>query len=106
MEAFYLSRTAGRRFCVFHEPLKGTTAKGAIVYIHPFAEEMNKSRRMAAIQARALAQAGWFVLQPDLYGCGDSDGDFSDANWDLWISDVCRAVEWLHERSGFFPMLW
>jgi pimeloyl-ACP methyl ester carboxylesterase len=45
--------------------------------VHPFAEEMNKSRRMAALQSRALAAQGYAVLQIDLFGCGDSGGDFA-----------------------------
>ena len=32
---------------------------GALVFIHSFAEEMNKCRRMAALQSRAFADAGW-----------------------------------------------
>ncbi len=73
--------------------------RGRVVYVHPFAEEMNKSRRMAALQARALAAAGFSVLQIDLHGCGDSSGDFGDASWDDWINDVVLAVNWLTERD-------
>ncbi len=55
---------------------------------------MNKSRRMAALQARAFAAMGFGVLQIDLFGCGDSSGDFSDARWDIWKQDlaIARAV--------------
>jgi exosortase A-associated hydrolase 2 len=67
---------------------------------------MNKSRRMAAMQARALSTAGWTVLQMDLYGCGDSDGDFADAGWSLWLNDIAEAADWLHRRSGVVPVLW
>ena len=77
-----------------------------MVYVHPFAEEMNKSRRMAALQSRALAAAGWTVLQIDLGGCGDSDGDFGDASWQGWVADVRDAAAWLGERSGCAPWLW
>ena len=68
------------------------------MYIHPFAEEMNKSRRMAAMQSRALAHAGFAVLQIDLLGCGDSSGDFGDATWSAWIADVVHACHWLQQR--------
>jgi alpha/beta superfamily hydrolase len=40
---------------------------------------MNKARRMAALQARALAALGYGVLLLDLHGCGDSSGDFGDS---------------------------
>ncbi len=77
-----------------------------MLYVHPFAEEMNKARRMAALQARALAAAGWTVLQVDLAGCGDSEGEFGEASWDRWVADVREAVGWLRERSGREPWLW
>jgi exosortase A-associated hydrolase 2 len=96
----------GRRFCVLYEPADTAASLGAIVYIHPFAEEMNKSRRMAALQAQALADAGWTVLQVDLFGCGDSEGEFGDANWQQWQADVKYAAVWLRERTGCEPSLW
>ena len=100
-EAFFLSVDGGRlgqRFCLFH-PAQGGVPKGCVLYIHPFAEEMNKSRRMAALQARALAKAGYAVLQIDLFGCGDSSGDFGDASWQDWVGDVVQGSHWLRSRT-------
>ena len=82
------------------------------MYLHPFAEEMNKSRRMAALQARALALAGFTVLQIDLWGCGDSSGDFGQATWERWVSDVVLATAYLRlleqqqEASDIPAPLW
>ena len=95
----------GQRFCLFH-PAQGGTAHGAVVYVHPFTEEMNKSRRMAALQSRALAEAGYAVLQIDLLGCGDSSGDFGDATWRAWVHDVVRACHWIRQRSAAPLWLW
>ncbi len=64
---------------------------------------MNKSRRMAAMQSRALAAFGCEVLQVDLAGCGDSSGDFGSANWTDWVDDVARAVEWLYRHPHCTP---
>ena len=78
-EAFFLAADngrAGQRLCIHHPPRRGEPARGAVLHLHAFAEEMNKSRRMVALQARALAEAGFAVLQIDLHGCGDSGGDF------------------------------
>ncbi|MDO9165335.1 MAG: hydrolase 2, exosortase A system-associated [Rhodoferax sp.] len=103
-EAFFLpaesAETAGsgQRFCLFH-PAQGEAIRGLVLYIHPFAEEMNKARRMAALQARALAQAGYAVLQIDLLGCGDSSGDFGDATWEQWINDVVLGCRWLRSKN-------
>lgn len=81
--------------------------RALVVYVHPFAEEMNKSRRMAALQARALAQSGYAVLQIDLLGCGDSSGEFADAAWSDWVDDVQLACRWLAERHPGLPLwLW
>lgn len=101
-EAFFLpadSAGSGQRFCLFH-PARGDVIRGLVLYIHPFAEEMNKARRMAALQARALAQAGYAVLQIDLLGCGDSSGDFGDATWQSWVNDVVQGCHWLRNKSN------
>jgi exosortase A-associated hydrolase 2 len=103
-EAFFLASAPGERFCLYHAP--AGVCRGALVYVHPFAEEMNKSRRMAALQARALAAAGFGVLQIDLHGCGDSDGDFGDVRWEQWHADLATASSWLHARLGQPVGLW
>lgn len=105
MQTFFLAGRDGQRFCLFH-PASGTRARGAVLYIHPFAEEMNKARRMAALQSRALAAAGYDVLQIDLLGCGDSSGDFADASWPVWREDVLQGCRCLRERSAAPLILW
>lgn len=104
-EAFFLPAAVGQRFCLYY-PARGCAERGAVVYLHPFAEEMNKSRRMASLQARALAASGYGVLQIDLYGCGDSSGDFGDATWQHWSEDVHLACHWLRARSRAPLILW
>jgi exosortase A-associated hydrolase 2 len=114
-EAFFLPIDEGRngkRFCLFHSA-QGDVDRGSILYIHPFTEEMNKSRRMAALNSRALAHAGYDVLQIDLLGCGDSSGDFGDATWQEWVGDVLRGCDWIRNRNkppatapGDTPPLW
>lgn len=100
METFHLSHgdsPSSRRFCICRRP--AANVRGGVLYLHPFAEEMNKSRRMAALQARALAEAGWIVLALDLHGCGDSDGDFSDASWSSWLADARLGLQWLRGQT-------
>ena len=97
---------SGQRFCLHHTPPAGTAPQGCVVYVHPFTEEMNKSRRMAAMQSRALAQAGFSVLQVDLLGCGDSSGDFGDASWTDWVADVARACQWIRTQAEGPLWLW
>jgi exosortase A-associated hydrolase 2 len=103
-EAFFLQTQNGQRFCLFHPP--AGACRGALLYVPPFGEEMNKSRRMAALQARDLAARGFGVLLLDLYGCGDSSGDFGEARWDIWKQDLALGQHWLRERLGMPVSLW
>jgi len=104
VQPFFLPGESGQRFCLYHPPKH--VARGAIIYLHPFAEEMNKARRMAALQSRAMAEAGFAVLQIDLLGCGDSAGDFSDATWLAWQDDVLLAYRWLRTQTQAPLTLW
>ena len=107
-EAFFLPMAngqRGQRLCIFH-PSSVEPPLGAFLYVHPYAEEMNKSRRMASLQARALAGAGHAVLQIDLLGCGDSSGDFGDATWQGWVDDIVEAAQWLRSRVSAPLWLW
>jgi exosortase A-associated hydrolase 2 len=97
LEAGYLEGEQGPLFYLLHPPREGS-ARGAILYSHPFAEELNKSRRMVALQARRFAELGYAVLIPDQFGCGDSAGDFGDARWETWLKDLTRQAAWLRER--------
>lgn len=108
LEAFFMPANAGRngqRFCLYH-PAATPTPKAVVLHLHPFAEEMNKSRRMVANQSRALAAAGFAVLQIDLAGCGDSSGDFADASWEDWLEDAVLGAHWLRARSDAPLWLW
>lgn len=103
-QAFFLPTDNGQRFCVYH-PAAGQP-QGRVLYIPPFAEEMNKTRRMAALQAQAFAAQGFAVLQTDLFGCGDSSGDFGDATWQQWLDDLQLAQAWLAAHAVGPDWLW
>lgn len=62
---------------------------------------------MAAQMAGRMAQQGLAVLQPDLGGCGDSEGDFADASWQGWLADIAAAADWLRQQYPDQPLtLW
>lgn len=103
-QAFYLDAPGGGRFCLVSWP--AGVPVGGILYIHPFAEEMNKSRRMAALGARAFVERGWVVVQMDLYGCGDSAGDLGLASWAAWLDDISHAWAWLRGQCPAPAVLW
>jgi len=87
MQAGFLDSSQGAVFYILHPPAT-KPVRGCILYSPPFAEELNKSRRMVALQARQLAASGYAVLLLDLYGCGDSGGEFDTATWSIWQDDL------------------
>lgn len=103
-EHFFLPAESGQRHCIYHPPCGAPAC--ALLYVAPFGEEMNRSRRAAALAARELAAHGCAVLQIDLYGTGDSDGEFSDARWSTWKADLALGHAWLAQRTGVTVGLW
>jgi exosortase A-associated hydrolase 2 len=91
---------SGRLFGVYHAGARHSGPRCAVLYVPPFAEEMNRSRRMAALQARALAASGVDTLLLDLFGTGDSAGNFRDARLPLWLGDIAAAAEWLEAQGS------
>lgn len=91
---FFLHEGGRSLFAVHHLP-DVPAPRGGILFVPAFMEEQNKSRRMVAEQARALAKAGWHVLQLDLSGCGDSSGAHAEATWDIWLDDIAAGQRWL-----------
>ncbi len=100
---FFLESGPGRMFCSLRMPAGPIAGRPGLVFLPPFAEEMNKSRHVIAQFAQRLADAGVTTLLPDLYGTGDSDGDFADADWTTWRRNVVDAGQWLVD-SGCGPL--
>ncbi len=91
LEPFFLDGEAGRIFMILRAP---SEAHHCVLFVPPFGEEMNKCRRQFSLTAQSLNKRGYGALLIDLYGTGDSDGDFSQADWDIWISDIGSALQW------------
>lgn len=66
----------------------------AVIVLPAFGEEMNKSRRLIRNTAIRLADKGYLVINPDLFGCGDSEGCIADARLSTWIDDLCAVITW------------
>lgn len=81
----------GRTFAVLRQP---RPEGSAVLVVPPFAEEMNKSRRMIAEVGRRLEGSGIGMLVVDLFGTGDSEGEFAQADWQRWKADLVAAVQW------------
>lgn len=98
LQPIFLPGPAGAIFGVYRLPVRGP-ARLAVLFLPPFAEEMNKSRRMFTLAAQALARDGIASLAIDLHGTGDSAGDFAEARWETWQSEVAASCAWLRERG-------
>lgn len=94
----FLPGTAGALFALYRAPVNAR-AERVVVFVPPFGEEMNKSRRMFTLCAEGLAAGGMASLVVDLYGTGDSEGDFSEARWETWRADVVSALRWVQARG-------
>lgn len=103
VQAAFRAGRRGRLFSLDLQPV-GAPVQGVILHVPAFAEEMNKARRQVSLQARALAARGWRVILPDLYATGDSEGEFEQADWDLWCEDLADLAS---EVGGSRPpVLW
>ena len=103
-EPFFLQGAAGPVFALYL-PASGQIRQ-ALVYLPPFAEEMNRCRATAAQQARALSQQGIACLLLDPFGTGDSSGNLDQATWDIWVQDTLTAADWLAQRTQVPVGLW
>lgn len=94
----FVDGAQGRILLVCHWPASAATR--AVIVLPPLAEEMNKARRLLWAVGQALAAHGIMTVIPDLYGTGDSEGDFADAAWDGWASDIETAVTWARQQGA------
>jgi len=106
MEPFFINSPSGTVFALYHPPEDQPGVRGNILFIPPFAEELNRSRHMINRQARAFAKTGYGVLILDLFGTGDSEGCFGNATISLWQQDILAALSWLEKKSGKPAILW
>lgn len=84
----FIDSPNGRIFCSGYDPHDSAAPSPVALILAPFAEELNKSRHVLASIARELGGLGCSVIMPDLYGTGDSDGDFADASIECWRADI------------------
>lgn len=77
-----------------------------VIHFPAFAEEMNRSRALVARTARGLAERGVAVVVPDLFGTGDSAGDFVDADWAIWLADQLSVADWARKQGASELVFW
>ena len=99
-EPFFIYTPEGRLFAIYHHPRNNSPIYGQILFVPPFNEEMNRCRSIMTLQAQALSALGFGVLHVDLFGTGDSEGEYKDARWHIWLQNLITAKAWLDKKPS------
>jgi exosortase A-associated hydrolase 2 len=94
----FLGESGRRVFALLRLP--AAAPRSCVLIVPPFAEEMNKTRKLMTDVAAALARRGVATLLVDLFGTGDSEGDFAQADWTRWHADLELAAAWSESEGG------
>jgi len=71
------------------------TGNTAILCLPPLMDEMNMSRAVIAKQCQFLSEHGYSSFVLDYFGCGDSEGEFEQADCNIWLDNIVTASQWL-----------
>lgn len=96
-EALLLGTPRGALAAMLHAPPAGGPG---VLFCNAFGEERKSSALTMVRLARAVAAAGFTVLRFDYWGCGDSEGEFVDADVETRLADIRCAADWLRGRVG------
>ena len=96
----FISGKAGPLALVAFRRHASVPPRFAALHLPAFGDEMNKARRMVALQARAFESMGGVTYVLDPRGTGDSAGELADATWQDWRDDALTAWQRLREDSG------
>jgi len=99
IKAEFRQFSAARLFCL-KTSKKHSKASSVVLIVPPFAEEMNKSRKMMSLLLAKIASDDTCGYLFDLYGTGDSEGDFSQATWDMWRLNLIDMLDYIGAQEG------
>lgn len=95
----------GRRLFSLDVVPTGRSA-GLLLYLPPYAEEMNRCRCHVMATARQLAVAGWRTTVLDHFGTGESDGLTTESDWEIWVADAVACAQDLCRQHNLPLTLW
>lgn len=96
---FFLPTACGAIHAL-HLPHAGSSLRGTLLWLPPFAEEANCARRHIVAAARECQLLGYASLLIDPFGTGESAGELVDASWDLWRNNVVDAANWTRQQHA------
>lgn len=76
-----------------------TSLTNAVLFLPPFAEEMNKTRHLISAVMQQLAATGCHSFMLDNFGTGDSEGDLDQASLDIWRNDIYELIKLLRQHG-------
>lgn len=116
MEEFYIDSDGTRLHAKLDRP-EGVTGKGPLcILIHGFTGHMEEDHIIAA--QKAMNEAGISVLRAEMYGHGQSDGEFKNHTLYKWVTNALSVVAYAktldfvtdlylcgHSQGGLLTML-
>lgn len=87
-------QTSSGRLLLVHNQVKG---QAGVLILPPFGDEMNKCRATLAEFAMQTSQPVYLL---DLFGTGDSEGEFVDATLETWHTNLVEAVAHIQANGG------
>ena len=116
MEEFYINSDGTRLHAKLDRP-EGVTGKGPLcILIHGFTGHMEEDHIIAA--QKAMNEAGISVLRAEMYGHGQSDGEFKNHTLYKWVTNALSVVAYAktldfvtdlylcgHSQGGLLTML-
>ena len=100
MEPTYFGSKDNPLFGVYHAPLNQNTQPSAVLICYPTFQEYIRSHRALKYLSDKLSKSGCHVFRFDYMCTGDSSGELTDANIDVWKKNITEAAEELRELSG------
>ena len=76
LEPAYVDGRDGRLFTLYTGADPAVAQRGSLLMLAALADEQNKARHVVAESCRRACGLGYSVLQVDLHGTGDSEGEF------------------------------
>tara|TARA_R110002049_G_scaffold147342_1_gene310155 strand:+ start:124754 stop:125497 length:744 start_codon:yes stop_codon:yes gene_type:complete len=77
----------------------------AVILVPPFAEEMNRSKKMYVLCARLLANAGIHSLCFDFAGTGDSYGEWGDFDYSDWKQNLIDVYQFAKKFASNISLI-
>ncbi|MBS4168476.1 alpha/beta hydrolase [Parachlamydia sp. AcF125] len=101
-EAVVLSNEENKLFGILHRPLVSPPYPGVLI-CHGFGGNKLGRHHLYVSLAQLLAKEGIATLRLDFRGCGDSEGNFEEVNFENLLSDAKAGLKFLQKDPLIHP---